>query len=79
MISEAAPQGYRTEKQTKSFIGKNTQTFHSAEQIWQDWYQPFFDFIYQNNDVIKVVAYINTHWETQPRWYCAPEASPHRA
>ena len=76
MISESAPQGYRTEKQTKSFIGKNTQTPHSAEQIWQDWYEPYFNFIYQNKDVIKAVAYINTHWETQPRWYCAPDASP---
>ena len=76
MIAESAPQGYRTEKETKSFIGKNTQTPHLAADIWQDWYVPYFEFIYQNKDVIKVVAYINTHWETQLRWYCAPNASP---
>lgn len=76
MISEAAPQSYRTEKQTKSFIALNTQTPHSAAKIWQDWYQRFFDFIYDNKDVIRAVAYINTHWEAQSRWYCAPDTSP---
>lgn len=76
MISEAAPQSYRTEKQTQSFIALNTQTPLPAEQIWQDWYQRFFDFIYDNRDVIRAVAYINTHWESQSRWYCAPDTSP---
>ena len=76
MISESAPQGYRTEKQTKSPIGHNVQTPHSAQQIWQDWYVPYFEFIYQNQDVIKATAYINTHWEEQPRWYCAPDSRP---
>lgn len=76
MIAEAAPQGYRTAKQTRSVIGKNDAKPHSAEQIWRDWYQPFFKFIYDNDDVIRAVAYINTHWESQPRWYCKPNTSP---
>lgn len=75
MISEAAPQGYRTGALTHSYIQINQQTPVSAEHIWQNWYQPFFDFIYQNNDVIKAVAYINTHWETQGMWECVPGVS----
>lgn len=75
-IAEAAPQGYRTEKLTQSPIGKNDPTPVTAEQIWQDWYQPFFEFIYNNRDVIRGVAYINTHWESQPRWYCEEGAAP---
>ena len=74
-ISESAPQGYRIGLETHSFIGLNAQTPRSAEAIWRDWYQPYFDFIYDNQDVIRGVAYINTHWEAQSRWYCAPNAT----
>lgn len=76
MIAEAAPQGYRTGALTRSPIGINDAKPVTAEDIWQSWYQPFFDFIHENNDVIRAVAYINTHWESQSRWYCAAQASP---
>ncbi len=67
MIAEAAPQRYATGKLTYSTTG---QTFvsRSAEDIWQEWYAPFFNFIYQNKDVIRAVAYINTNWDSQPMW-----------
>ncbi|WP_169799573.1 hypothetical protein [Ferrimonas marina] len=70
MIAEAAPQAYRTGAQTRSYIHFNQQRPFSGQQIWDAWYQPFFDFIYANQDVIRAVAYINTHWETQPMWRC---------
>ncbi|NKF51406.1 hypothetical protein G3R49_12640 [Shewanella sp. WXL01] len=76
LIAEAAPQAYRTGALTHSYIQKNTQKPISAEQLWQDWYQPLFDFIYANQDVIRALAYINTHWETQGMWHCAEDASP---
>lgn len=76
MISEAAPQAYRTGAETHSYIGLNTQTPHSGEEIWRDWYVPFFSFIKENRDVIRAVAYINTHWESQPRWFCAENSGP---
>ncbi|WP_093328253.1 glycoside hydrolase family 26 protein [Thalassotalea agarivorans] len=72
MISEAAPQGYRTEALTQSVIQENKPSPVSAEQIWLQWYQPFFDFIEQNKDVIRAVAYINTQWEAQGMWICEP-------
>lgn len=76
MIAEAAPQAYRIGTQTHSFIGLNKQRFHSAQHIWRDWFIPFFSFIHANKDVIRAVAYINAHWESQKMWYCAENASP---
>ncbi|MBL7112494.1 MAG: hypothetical protein ISS19_11215 [Bacteroidales bacterium] len=34
---------------------------------WENWYQPLFEVIY-NNDRIKALAYINADWEIQPMW-----------
>lgn len=72
MIAEAAPQGYRIGALTHSYIQINQQSPITAQEIWQAWYQPFFDYIDTNKDVIRAVAYINTHWETQKLWECLP-------
>ncbi|MGJ8693486.1 MAG: glycoside hydrolase family 26 protein [Thalassotalea sp.] len=72
MIAESAPQGYRLGILTHSPIQMNQQTPKTAAQIWQAWFVPYFSFIEQNNDVIRAVAYINTHWETQGMWQCLP-------
>ena len=39
-----------------------------SKQIWDEWYEPFFEFIHENKDIIRAVAYINTHWQSQPMW-----------
>lgn len=70
MIAEAAPQGYRTGAGTHAYAMKNEKTFVGAEAIWKAWYQPLFDFIDANRDVIRALAYINAEWETQPMWRC---------
>lgn len=70
IIAEAAPQAYRTGALAKGFITENRQTAVTAEAIWQNWYQAVFDFMRENKDVIKALAYINTHWEVQPMWRC---------
>lgn len=70
MISESAPQGYRIAELTQSVIQENAPESTTAEQIWLSWYQPYFDFIYANKDVIRAVAYINTHWDSQLMWQC---------
>lgn len=70
MIAEAAPQAYNLTRLTQGFISRNEQKSVTAEQAWQRWYQPLFDFIDENSDVIKALAYINTHWESQPMWFC---------
>lgn len=70
MIAEAAPQGYRIGELTHSYIQLNQQTLVTAEQIWNNWYQPFFAFISDNRDVIRAVAYINANWQNQTMWHC---------
>ena len=67
MIAEATPQFYATGRLTYSTTGQTFVT-RSAETIWQEWYAPFFAFIYENKDVIRAVAYINTNWDSQPMW-----------
>lgn len=70
MIAEAAPQGLRTAALTRSPIQRNQPSPVTAEQAWAGWYAPFFAFIDDNRDIVRAVAYINTHWETQPMWRC---------
>lgn len=36
--------------------------------VWNDWFTSFFNFIHNNSDVIKAVAYIDARWWTQPMW-----------
>lgn len=75
MIAEATPQGYDLAALTKADIspiydgpaGQN-RVHKTPEEIWDEWFVPFFDYIYANTDVIKAVAYINADWDTQPMW-----------
>ncbi|MCJ8321525.1 MAG: hypothetical protein MJK12_17960, partial [Colwellia sp.] len=53
MIAESAPQGFHIAELTNSVIQENRPKPVTARQIWQTWYQPYFDFIYANNDVIR--------------------------
>lgn len=52
MIAEATP--FRLKTSDKS----------NAENLWKTWYQSFFNFIKQHG--VKVVSYINVHWDIQP-------------
>ena len=67
MIAEATPQGYDTEALTHSETG-DPLTTRTAQQIWDEWYAPFFAFVHQNADVVRAVAYINADWASQPMW-----------
>lgn len=75
MISESAPQGYDLNRETNSNIApildgpaaKNRiQT--SGQKIWNEWYQPFFNYIHTNRDIIRHVAYINANWNKDDLW-----------
>ena len=80
MIAESTPQGFDLEKLTranssslwngKSGSGKASKT---ADDIWQDWFVPYFEYIHANADTIRAVAYINANWDEQPMW-----AKPYR-
>ena len=84
MIAEAAPQGMVTSENKMStcviggnnrniFPGEGFVTDLSAELLWNTWYKDFFDFVYNNRDVVRAVTYINTNWNVQPFWTCTRE------
>ena len=75
MIAEAAPQGYDLSNLTERHIspvwdGEAAQGKQqvSADELWSRWFQPLFDYIDKNRDVIAALAYINTNWDAQPMW-----------
>jgi Secretion system C-terminal sorting domain/Glycosyl hydrolase family 26 len=73
MIAESAPQGYQLDVNTNCNIGgwDGTAAQNCASktpsQIWNEWFAPFFNFIYTNPEV-RGVAYINANWDAQALW-----------
>jgi hypothetical protein len=77
MVAEAAPQGYDLGEGTVSCVFANgtpapheVKTPVSAEQIWDEWFTPTFDYVRDNRDVIRLFSYINTDWDGQGNWAC---------
>ncbi len=75
MLCESAVQGYELDLLTKKNIGGLYDGYPgddmrkvTSEEIWENWFQPYFNFIYKNTDVIKAVCYINCDWDHQPLW-----------
>jgi L-ascorbate metabolism protein UlaG (beta-lactamase superfamily) len=67
MIAESTPQRYKTGELTFSYDGANAKP-KTADEIWSEWYAPFFQYIHDNSDVIRALAYINADWDSQPMW-----------
>ncbi|GAA2353637.1 hypothetical protein Cme02nite_46090 [Catellatospora methionotrophica] len=74
MIAESSPQGFTTGTRTASCILNKAPQSVTADQIWNTWYADFFGYIAANADVIRAVAYINTHWDAQTMWQCSGSA-----
>ena len=71
LISESTPQGYDLSDNTVApLIGANAgvKTSITAQQIWDEWYHPYFDYISKNRDVIRGIVYINADWDSQGLW-----------
>lgn len=75
MIAEAAPQGYDLGEGTYANISpvwdgpsSRGRTELSPGEIWARWYAPLFRYLEENRDVVRALAYINTHWDSQRRW-----------
>ena len=75
MIAESSPQGFDLTHLTASSININSPVPVSAQSIWNEWYQDYFNFIQSNQDVIKVVAYINSWWQNENIFQCAAGAT----
>lgn len=75
MVSESAPQGYDLNELNYRYIntmlggapGTNPVS-KTPTEIWDEWFDPFFEYIHENSDVIRVVAYINADWDSQAKW-----------
>ena len=75
MIAESTPAYYHlsdlTYKKTP-LINLNDIVEKSAEDIWQEWYEPYFTFIEKHQRWIRAAAYINMPWDEYPAWHCKP-------
>lgn len=40
----------------------------SAEQAWERWYKPFFEYVHKHKNIIRAVNYINADWNSQFKW-----------
>ena len=69
MIAEAAPQRYDIEAGTYNpqVQRQAPDQSKSGQQIWNEWFANFFNYI-NNNNKIRAVAYINADWDTQSLW-----------
>ena len=74
-ISESAPQGAQLDDLTISCVGSRMETTSNADFIWNSWFADWFGFIDANSTQIRAVHYINTNWQEQAMWECAPGAT----
>ena len=75
MIAESTPGRYDLELLTKRNSGPlwdgeagSEAVDKTADEIWQEWFVPFFAYIHNNSDVIRAAAYINADWDSQDSW-----------
>lgn len=75
MIAEAAPQGFDLAAGTVADIAPGwdgpqagDRLSVSPDEIWDQWYGPLFDYMNENGDVIRALAYINCNWDEQDLW-----------
>lgn len=75
LIAESSPQGFDLSNQFNANIApiwdgaaRQSKVQLSSSDIWSAWYEPLFEYMNQNKDVIRGFAYINDNWDAQPRW-----------
>ncbi len=75
MIAESSPQGYDLAQKFNANISpvwdgpqKSDIRELSDLEMWEAWYAPLFQYMTENDDVIRALAYINANWDAQARW-----------
>ena len=58
LLIAAEPQGYDVGQLSYSPDGQKV-THLTSGNLWKGWFQPFFDFIRKNTDMIRAVNYLN--------------------
>ena len=80
IIAESAPQGYNLKELSWSCVAarqdnQSGHTFSSPQEAWNNFFSDYFQWIENNKDSVRVVAYINTVWQNQSRWFCEENAN----
>ena len=75
MIAEAAPQGFDLARSSRRSISPiwdgdagTGPTAMSTDEIWRAWYEPLFQLMADNRDIVRALAYINCNWDAQSMW-----------
>lgn len=80
MIAEAAPAGFDLGAGTFSCVAQRLDhlpqnAFDSSSALFAAFFDDWFQWIGDNRDVVRMVAYINADWQTYPAFTCAAEAT----
>ena len=78
MIAESAPSAYHLKNTTykkTAYVHRNDIIKKSSQDIWNEWFDPYFDFIERHRQNIRAVTYLSTPWDELPGWQCQP--GPH--
>ena len=75
MIAEASPQGFDIKRGFEANItpildgpSGEGRIELTAEEIWDAWYAPLFEWMTDNRDTVRSLAYINADWDSQAMW-----------
>ena len=72
-IAEASPvisdHMVKFDGNTKETVLSNAE---QADEAWERWFEPFFQTIDDNLDVVKAVSYINCNWKAHEMWKVNP-------
>lgn len=80
IVAESAPQGFDVSALTYSCVAARQdhlpgRVFDDADALYEAFFTDYFAWMRDNADVVRAFSYIDTHWQAQPRWSCAPQAA----
>ena len=72
MMAEVSAQYYEFDQNTYHWVGDGPSlqgVYMSSEDMWNQFFvDQLLPFVYNNDDVVRIVAYINADWQSQPQW-----------
>ena len=72
MMAEVSAQYYEFDQNTYHWVNNGASlqgVSMTPQEIWNQFFvDQLLPFVYQNDDVIRIVAYINCDWQSQPQW-----------
>lgn len=80
LVAEWAPQGFDLGALTHSCVAAREdhlsgRAFADGDAAFDAFFADSFGWLSDNADVVRAFSYINTNWQAQSRWACAPQAA----